>query len=272
VTQNNTSVEQRIAELAAAEDELFDAPRAALYLAALDRADLDLIGYEAHLEDLAAAVAERPSLSPAHALADVVAGAFGYCGDRQTYDDMKNADLIDVIDRRRGLPVALGLLYLAAARGLEVPLVGLTFPGHFLLRVESGDERVIIDPFNDGRPTPPSALRSLAKRILGAETELEPGFFAPVTERSVLIRLLMNVRIRSLKAGERARAIEISRRMTLVAPKDARLWADLGELHVSNGNLSAAKVAFEKSLDSAPDDDFRIAAEAALQSVSRRLN
>lgn len=267
-----SEAEGRLSELSHAADTAFDGARAAVYLGALDNPHIDLDHYLAHLSELACAAAGRSGQTPAEALADVMSLLYGYRGDRQSYDDMKNADLIHVIDRKRGLPVALGLLYMAAAEGLQCKLTGLSFPGHFLMRIEDGKDRAIIDPFNDGRICQPGALRNLLKRVAGPDAELEPSFFEPITQRAVVVRLLMNIRIRALKAGQVDRAIEVVRRMTLVSPDDARIWADLAELHSSCGNLTAAKAAFERSIESAPNALFKTTVEAELQSVRHRLN
>lgn len=266
------AIEAVLSEFGRASDDAFDAPRAALYLAALDHAGIELSRYEAHLHELAAAVAKRAGTPPLHALTQVMAQLYGYRGDRESYDDPRNADLIQVIDRRRGLPIALGLLYSAAASRLDAALVGLAFPGHFLMRLSSGSTRIIIDPFNGGQVCTSQSLRAIAKRVMGEETELEPGYFEPVSPRAMVIRLLMNLRIRALKASKRERAIEVVRRMTLIAPEDAQLWADLAELHASAGNLSSAREAFAQSIAHAPSQKFRDAAEAALHSLNRKLN
>jgi regulator of sirC expression with transglutaminase-like and TPR domain len=265
-------LESILGQLAGQDDSSFDAGEAALAVSALDHLGVDLARYRKHLDDLSAAAAARAAMGPAEALADVISGLYEYQGDRHTYDDMKNADLVEVIDRRRGLPVALGILYLAAARSLPARVSGLAFPGHFLMRIEQGTDRVIIDPFDNGRTMTTSTLRRLIKRIHGPSAELEPSYFEEVSPRAIVIRLLMNSRIRAAKVGDAARATELVRRMTLVAPEDARLWAELAELHASRGNLVAAASAFEHSIARAPDSDFREAAEIALASVRRSLN
>lgn len=267
-----TEIEASLGQIARQDDSSFDAPEAGLLVSALDHPGADLERYRRHLLDLAEAAAARAGQDPATALSDTVARLYGYQGDRQTYDDMINADLLAVIDRRRGLPVALGLLYLAAAKGIEARLVGLSFPGHFLMRIEAGNERVIIDPFSDGKTATTEALRRLIKRIQGPDAELDPSYFEEVSPRAVVIRLLMNSRIRAARSGDLERAIELVRRMTLVAPSDGRLWADLAELHSARGNLSAAASAFEHSIARAPDDGFRAAAERALEDVRLKLN
>jgi regulator of sirC expression with transglutaminase-like and TPR domain len=94
-------------------------------------------------------------------LKKIIHEAHGYEGDTKNYDDIQNASLIRVIERRRGLPVAIGILYLALARRMKWPAAGLNFPGHFLLRLEKEGERVILDPFQQGREMDAAALRQL---------------------------------------------------------------------------------------------------------------
>jgi regulator of sirC expression with transglutaminase-like and TPR domain len=113
---------------------------AALALAVLDRPALDASRggrnrYLAHLDELAREVALEADRGIA-ALWLALGGTFAYRGDAKTYDDLANADLMQVIDRRRGLPVTLGILYLHAARAQGWQASGLAFPGHFLIRVE----------------------------------------------------------------------------------------------------------------------------------------
>lgn len=265
-------IEDRLMTLAVMADDAVDPGRLALLISALDDPTADLFRLEKHLDDLAAAAASRGHMAPVQALADVIANLFGYRGDRHTYDDMQNANLIKVIERRRGLPVALGVLYLATAYRLGWPMVGLAFPGHFLLRLEHGAERTILDPFNDGRVLSPGNLRSLVKRLFGAGAELEPAYFQPVSHRDVVIRLLSNIHARAERSQNLALAAEQVRRMTLVSPTNGRLWAELGRLHEASGNLGAAKQAFETSLSASLHDSLKSAVESQLSAVQRRLN
>src|SRR5690349_1401875 len=107
--------------LGEAGDGPHDIARAALMLAALDHADRRLDGYIAHLEEIASEAARETRGTNAadeavKKLTELLRTRFGYDGDRLSYDDPRNADLIEVIERRRGLPVALGILFIHAAR------------------------------------------------------------------------------------------------------------------------------------------------------------
>src|SRR5688572_25653920 len=96
--------------------------------AALDR--LDALGSE-----IAAAVAATDGSPHAEARAcvDVLAGAHGFTGDAERYDDPENSMLDRVLERRRGLPILLSVVYVEAARRADVPLVGVGLPGHFVV-------------------------------------------------------------------------------------------------------------------------------------------
>src|ERR1700753_1111285 len=137
-------------------DEMIDLPEAALLLAALDYPEADLASYRRHLAALASNLAdipvqERETLDGRVAsLTQVLAEQHGYAGARRTYDDRQNANLIRVLARRKGLPVALGILYIHAARAQGWRASGINFPGHFLISVEDDEERIILDPFEGG--------------------------------------------------------------------------------------------------------------------------
>ena len=113
--------------------------------AAMD--DLDALGAEI------AIVASRRSGSPegdVETCAAVLGGRHGYVGDRAEYDDPRNSMLDVVIERRRGLPIALSVLYVEAARRAGIPLRGVGLPGHFVVGHFGSDPPLLIDPFGGG--------------------------------------------------------------------------------------------------------------------------
>lgn len=257
----------------------FDIAGGALALAALESPSADLAPYRAHLDELAAALADSGAAGPsgsagrrAAALAGTVFGRHGYRGDDLTYDDLQNANLMRVIDRRKGLPVALGILYLHAARARGWTAYGLNFPGHFLIAVEAAGERAILDPFHEGRSRTPPELRELLKAVAGQDAELDAGMYAPVTDRAVLLRLQSNVKLRLLQMQQFERAATVVDSMLLFAPAQPRLWHEAGMLHARLGNLLAATRALETCLAQEPDARSRQEAASLLQDLRRRMN
>ncbi|MGE0254817.1 MAG: SirB1 family protein [Alphaproteobacteria bacterium] len=257
-------------------DAEIDIGEAALALAALDRPGVAVDRYRQHLAQISREAGELADAAASAAirlgaLNEVIAGRYGYAGDRQSYDDLQNANLIRVIDRRRGLPVALGIVWLSAAQTLGWPMVGLNFPGHFLLRIDGGGERVVFDPFAGGRPADVAELRRLLKATAGDGAELRPEHWSPASTREVLLRLQNNIKLRLLNAGDVGRGLATVETMLLFAPGEARLWYEAAMLNRKLGNLRAAIVAVEHWQDLA-EGAARHEAAALLQDLRARLN
>ena len=259
-------------------DEDIDLAEAALALAALDHPDVSLQRYRDHLSLLAEQVGE---LNPPDAdtlegrvtaLQDVLVGRHGYEGDTLTYDDIQNANMMQVIDRKKGLPVALGILFIQTARAQGWAISGLNFPGHFLVRLEYAGERIILDPFNQGQSRSVMELRDLLKVAAGADAELTPEYYATVGNRDILLRLQNNLKLRFMKADRVDKAAEILDGMLLFAPEEAMLWREAGLLNAHIGNLNAAVGALETFMTLGVNDLLRHQTALLIQQLKTRLN
>jgi regulator of sirC expression with transglutaminase-like and TPR domain len=270
-----------LARIGALEDAAIDLGEAGLALAAMRRPGVSREWYREHLgrlaEDVQAHAAPRggadASLSArAEALTHVIAGMHGYQGDLLTYDDLQNANLMRVIDRRKGLPIALALLYLHVARRLGWEANGINFPAHFLIRLEQGPQRLILDPFHSARILEPADLRKLLKQLAGEEAELAPEHYEPASNRQLLIRLQNNIKMRLLKAEEYDQALGIIETMRLIAPDLAELWYEKGAVLAQLGHLDESVLALETAIDRAETDATRHQAAWLLQQVRGRFN
>ncbi len=236
------------------------AAEAALYLASLDQPERDITAYLSRLDDICAdlerAIADTSTLEGtpprvmdlAIALQNVIPGDHGFQGDEENYDDTENANLMCVIDRKRGLPVALALLYLHAAARCGLDMTGIDFPGHFLLRLEANGERVLLDPFHNGIILGAAELRELLKAFQGLDAELQPEHYREATNRTILLRLQNNIKVRALRSGDLAYATTILERCLIIAPDEPGLWHQAGTLHARLNNDEKALAAFEQFL------------------------
>ncbi len=261
-------------------DAEIDLAGAALTLAALDRPRVSLERYRHHLSlltrdtaDLSAKLGAEGSLDQrAEALKQVILGRYEYQGDQQTYDSLQNANLMRVIDRRRGLPVALGILFLHSARAQGWQMDGLRFPGHFLLRLARGGERVILDPFNDGNRLETADLRRMLKALAGQEAELRPEYTAAAGNREILLRLQNNIKVRLVEDQRPEEALEIVESMLMLAPGEPTLWREAGILHAHLENLRAAILSLENFLNLSQDEPARHEVARTLQQIKSQVN
>lgn len=272
------AAEAWLAALAGVSDDAIDLTGACLALGALERPWQSLDREIDHLARLAedlhrTAPGPEPALpARAEAIAAVMFGRHDYRGDTETYDDLRNANLLAVIERRRGLPIALSILYLHLARALGWPAEGVNFPGHFLVRLGDGPARLMVDPFDGGRTIGTGALRALLKLVEGEDAELKPHHHAPASNRDILLRLQNNIKLRQIQAGRLDDARTTVERMLLYAPDRAALWHALGVLNAETGRPKAALDALGRvaGLDSAGVWQRQVA--RLMQSLRRKLN
>jgi regulator of sirC expression with transglutaminase-like and TPR domain len=267
---------ERLRRIGETGEEPLDIAEAALLLSALDHSGRPLGPYQAHLAEIADHARAEAKMATtvedgARALATLLVGRYGYDGDRMRYDDPQNADLMTVIDRRRGLPVALGILYMHAARAAGFKATGLNAPGHFLLRIEFRSGEALIDPFNGGAALERESLGAPPIMSMTGGEDSHPA--EPVGDVDVLLRLENNLKMRALQTGERMRALEIVKRMVLIAPRRPDLWIDLGRLNEAAGALGAAQKSFEACLSLVPPGHaMHNEAALGLHALKRRLN
>jgi len=264
--------------LCAGDGRRIDLLEAALTMSVLQRGEpIDLAPLRQHVASMAADLADLVHRRGAAAerLAEVIARSYAFRGDSETYDDLQNADLARVIERRKGLPVALSILYLHVARAQGWDAEGLAFPGHFLIRVAIDGARHVVDPFHDGMVRDAAQLRELVRRVLGADAELQPGHFDAVLDRDVLLRLENNVRLRLAKAEDWPGAARSLDRMLAIAPDRPELLFESGQINARLDKRRAAIVAFERflAIDAGRGDTaLRRQASTLLQELRRGLN
>ena len=252
---------------------------AALQLARIDVPEVDWQAAGAQLSELAreaaalsADLAADDLSGQAGALAGLVAGRWRFRGDTDTYEDLANANLIRVLERRQGLPVALGIIWLHCAGAAGWSAHGLDFPGHFLIALNAGSRQVVLDVFAGGTPLDARELRVLVKRVEGPRAELRPGLLRPMPARGVLLRLQHNIKQRRLMGGDREGALGCLEDMLRVAPDEAVLWREAALMNQREGRVAAALRCFERFLALVPRGDTADRARAAMDELRTRLN
>jgi regulator of sirC expression with transglutaminase-like and TPR domain len=214
-------------------------PRADLVRIALEIARDACPGLESapslrRLDDLAARVRLRvPEQAPTIALLQQINWVLyveeGFSGNEEDYFDPSNSYLHEVLDRRTGIPISLGVVYRAVAERLGLTLHGVNLPAHFVLRADGEPaEPVFIDPFHGGRLLDRAACLELVASRTGTAIVLTEDQFRPMTTAEVVGRMLRNLRAIHLKGGDAVPAFAVLRRLAALEPNEAAHRRDLG--------------------------------------------
>jgi regulator of sirC expression with transglutaminase-like and TPR domain len=250
---------ERFAELVTREQ--FSLAEACLLIARDEYPKLDIPACIARLDAMAATVRGRLAADafPEQKVAALNHHLFDelrFRGNTDSYDDPRNSYLNEVLERRTGIPITLSIVYLEVGRRVGLRLQGVSFPGHFLVKLRIKGGELILDPFSGGEPRSASELRSrlgqLGARGRQAEVDLEP-YLAPATPREIVARVLRNLKGLYLKAGKLDRALAVMRRMLLVVPESAEELRDRGLLYAQLECFRPALADLQNYLRRRPD-------------------
>ena len=245
---------------------------AALLVARDEYPDLDVSEYESRCDalerELRDSLPERAE--PQEQLAAINRFLFeekGFTGNQQDYYDPRNSYLNDVLDRKLGIPLSLGLIQLELARRLGVPLEGVSFPGHFLVRLPVDGGLLVLDPYHRGRSVDADELRERAKPHLGG-AELDDSdllrLLAPASHRGILMRMLRN--LKALYAEQEAwdKAVRCADRLIRLDPAQPEEVRDRGLLYLKIQHGQAAGLDLARYLEMKPGADDADAVRSAL--------
>lgn len=251
---------EKFAALAAAEDDSIRLDEAALLIAAEAEPALSVEQYLAELDGLArkfgaAAGPHSPPDRLATRLVRFIHEEEGFSGNITNYYDPGNSYLNRVIDLHQGIPITLALIHIAMGDRLEIPVQGISFPGHFLVRY-GGETGPVVDPFS-GRELSRADCQNLLRQLAGPRATLQDEYFAPATKRELLIRLLDNLKqiFWHRKAWDESKAC--LDRQLLLLPNRTEFNVQLGAVYEMQGNTAMARHTYIRALQEAPDEQLR---------------
>ena len=234
-------------ELAQIENDQIDLATGALLIAKDAYADLDVKAYLQQLdqmaEELQSQIGEEADTSEqiSH-LNRYLFEAQGFAGSSQeNYYDARNSYLNHVLERKIGIPITLSVVYIEIGKRIGLPLVGVGFPGHFIVKHRYLE--TVIDPFEKGQILSDEDLSERLTQIFRESVPMHPHFLQTVTNKEILARMLRNLRQIYFRQEEYEKAARAAERITWLAPQSAQDYRDLGYLYYQVN-------AYAKSLDS----------------------
>lgn len=258
---DQTELRELFAALVGAEveDERIDLVRAALIIARTEYPDLYLEAYVNRVDELARRVAAHISdvddiPKTIAAINQVLFNELGLRGNREDYYDPRNSFLNDVLDRGVGIPITLALIYMEVARRINLPLVGVGMPGHFLLKHYDIDGReTLIDCFNGGDILNPQDCQRRLDEIYSGQLTLRPEFLFAVSRRQMLTRMLNNLKTIYLSARNFRKALPIVDLVLVIYPRSPEDVKQRALLRYSLNQPKGAMEDLEEYLKMSPD-------------------
>jgi regulator of sirC expression with transglutaminase-like and TPR domain len=254
-------------------DEAIDLAQAALLIARDEYPDLEVGDYLQALDRMGAQLRARlrGGEGPTSLIAHLNRHLFddlGFRGNAEDYDDPRNSYLNDVLDRRVGIPISLSAVYMEVGRRAGIPLAGVSFPGHFLVRYTGdGADENLIDPFHRGALLTPAECRRRLEERFGGRIAFRPELLRRARNREILERMLNNLRMVFDRGRDYHRALRVQNRLLCLRPESADHLRDRGVLHYRLALFGQAAADLEASLLLAPGAP----GAAAVRTQLRRL-
>jgi len=276
-------LEARWREIAAAPDERVDLAEAALVVAGPEYPNLDVAAYLSVIEAMGTKLRARlrADMAPAErilALNRYLFEELGFSGNAAEYYDARNSFLNEVLDRRLGIPITLSVVYLEIGRRVGLPLQGVAFPGHFLVKCAVRDGAIVLDPYGKGASL---SLDDVCARLRTQRNGIDPDpdqirmLLTAASSKDILARMLRNLKGIYLKQRDFARAVTAIDRIIALAPQAAGEYRDRGRVYLELECFRAALADFRSYLLLKPDAEDAVIVRqkaAELQHLSARLN
>jgi regulator of sirC expression with transglutaminase-like and TPR domain len=245
VTAPASSPRQEFAREATRPDADIDLARVALLIAREEYPQLPPEPYLGRLDQMAEEVRDRLSdeTAPPVVLQELLAVIYekhGFKGNREAYYDPRNSFLSDVLDRRKGIPLTLGIVVLEVGWRLGLPLEGVNFPHHFLVRYAGDVLQLLIDPFDGGQVRFQDQAQEFLDRVYGGMVRVRASYLRPASRRDMLVRLLTNLKSLYSNVGDDVRAVAAVERILLLRPDANHEHRELGLLFARLGRSEEA--------------------------------
>ena len=274
---------ERFRQLVRGPDDQINLAEAALLIASEEYADLDIAAYLARLDEMAATLKHRlrADISPADtiiALNRFLFDEHGFSGNAAEYYDPRHSFLNEVLDRKRGIPLTLALVYIEIGRRIGLPVQGIAFPAHFLVKCQLREGTLVLDPYAKGISL---SFDEIRQRIKSLRNGVEPprsviaGMLAAASNKEILVRMLRNLKGIYSHHQQWLKALAATDRIISVMPELAEEYRDRGMIYLSLECFRAALFdlqAYIKMLPVAEDADTVRRKVVELQAVASRLN
>lgn len=273
---------QRLTQIISGPDTDIPLTEAALLVASHQYPDLDVDHWLRRIDALARVLQTRiddAASTPERvaALNQYLFGELGFAPNADDYYDPRNSFLNDVLERRVGIPITLSLLYMEVGNRIGLPLRGVCFPGHFLVKCKVPEGLVVLDPYAGGLSLGLTDLQRRLRDVRGGEVSraIIAGLLVAANKKEILLRMLRNLKAIYLRRHDLDQALAIMDWIVSAEPEHAAEIRDRGMIFQELNCFRAAITDFERYLEldpSCPDAEDVRQRLIDLQRKAARLN
>lgn len=253
---------------------------AALVIAQAEYPALDIASYLQRIDELAAQAAgqlpqQAVMTDRLNALNQCLFEEAGFQGDSEDYYDPRNSFLNDVMDRRRGIPITLSVIYIEVGQRLGLPLAGVSFPGHFLVKLPVHAGHIVFDPYAGGVSLSEEELEHklvqfYARDERSAAMPALANVLVTADKRSIVARILRNLKGVYVQSETYEKALDVTEQLLLVNPENAGEWRDRGIIHERLECFRAARDDYHHYLALQPEAEDAARIRARLLVLAER--
>ena len=195
----------------------------------------------------------------------------GFRGNTERYYSVENSCLSQVLLNRTGIPITLAVVMIEIARRIDRPIFGVSLPGHFIARYGAEGDGLFIDCFHGGRLMDADQCRELALEVSGVDIASNPALLEPATKRSILVRMLNNLRNAYLREENFSSQIAVLDLLLLAMPQSADEYKQRGVCHMATKQYGSALADFQRYLELCPQAADRVLVEEQAERLRRFL-
>jgi len=259
---------ERLRQIVSGPDEDISLAEAALLIAGHGYPDLNVAAYLSRIEELAYMLGLRIDEGDSiperiSELNQFLFGDLGFAPNSEDYYDPRNSFLNEVLERRTGIPITLCVVYLELGRKIGLPLQGVSFPGHFLVKCAVPEGEVVLDPYSGGISLGLADLQKRLREVRGGEVSraIVAELLVSASNKEIIVRLLRNLKAIYLREHNLDRALPIVDWIIATMPEQTPELRDRGMIYQELECSRAALADFEEYLKRSPScedaDDIR---------------
>tara|TARA_Y100000588_G_C14137560_1_gene874541 strand:- start:466 stop:1296 length:831 start_codon:yes stop_codon:yes gene_type:complete len=214
---------------------------------------------------------DSPILEKLNEISEYLFFELGFSGDVDNYYDPKNSFINEVLNRRKGIPITLAILYMELASRLGIIVEGIGMPGHFLVGAYDESEKYYVDVFNKGIVVNKEECMAMFDSRASKALAWDDRYLSSVDNRYIISRLLRNLKYIYLNDSRNIKAYEVIDILVGLEPDNVFEIRDRGMIGFRVGQHKQSVIDLKKFLEKEPVGRSAVEASSVLELLERNL-